>query len=355
MRGISNAARRELARLSRRDGPTRRACLLMAEIEQAEHGDTGARLEWLQRASRAARDPAWVADGAVFDRWSPTSPVSGRLDAFVWTTPVEQLGAGPAHDQPCRACRARLRQLACEAQREHRQREAPTGAEASVWMRPRSRALSAIRRRTSGRRAPSQCARRADRDHRHGAPGHHRGRQHAVPALGLGERHQAGLSCSASPLARIALASASPFSLTASASALARARTADALALAWMTVISACTFSRAAFCWIFCTSISACMRASMLAMYCWLKSMFSICTPSSTISVFPASGLLDRREGVRVQFGAVLDRAHRGVAAEHDLELLGHAWIEQPVGDRLRVRAELRVEVLDLASDRHGR
>lgn len=85
-------ARRELSGLIEAGRPTRRTCLLMAEIEQAEHGDTGARLEWLQRASRAARDPAWVADGAVFDRWAPISPVSGRLDAFVWTTPVEQLG-----------------------------------------------------------------------------------------------------------------------------------------------------------------------------------------------------------------------------------------------------------------------
>ena len=76
--------------------PTARACLSMADIEEEEHGETGALFEWLQRASRAPRDPAWVADGVVAERWAPVSPVTGKLDAFVWTTPADQLG--PAGD-----------------------------------------------------------------------------------------------------------------------------------------------------------------------------------------------------------------------------------------------------------------
>ena len=84
-------ARRELEPLIEAGRPTRRTCLLMAEVEEAEHGETGALFEWLQRASRAARDAAWVADGAVFERWAPVSPVSGKLDAMTWTTPMEQL------------------------------------------------------------------------------------------------------------------------------------------------------------------------------------------------------------------------------------------------------------------------
>lgn len=87
-------ARRELVPLVDDKQPTRRTCLLMADIEEAEHGETGALYEWLQRASRAPRDPAWMADGAVFERWSPVSPISGRLDAFTWATPVEQIDAG---------------------------------------------------------------------------------------------------------------------------------------------------------------------------------------------------------------------------------------------------------------------
>ncbi len=70
--------------------PTVKVCSLMAEIEEAEHGESGALFEWLQRARRAPRDPAWVADGMVSDRWAPVSPVTGRLDAFEWRTPQEQ-------------------------------------------------------------------------------------------------------------------------------------------------------------------------------------------------------------------------------------------------------------------------
>jgi HemY protein len=40
---------------------------------------------------RALHDPAWTADGYVSDRWRPVSPVSGKLDAFQWQTPVASL------------------------------------------------------------------------------------------------------------------------------------------------------------------------------------------------------------------------------------------------------------------------
>ncbi|RXF73133.1 heme biosynthesis protein HemY [Hansschlegelia zhihuaiae] len=70
--------------------PTSRACLLMAELEEVEHGESGRSREWLGRALRAPRDPAWVADGVSSETWAPTSPVTGRLDAFVWKIPVEE-------------------------------------------------------------------------------------------------------------------------------------------------------------------------------------------------------------------------------------------------------------------------
>jgi len=73
--------------------PTRRVCLLMADIEEAE-GHQGAVREWLARAARAPRDKAWVADGVISDRWAPVSP-SGRLDAFVWRTPDERIATLP--------------------------------------------------------------------------------------------------------------------------------------------------------------------------------------------------------------------------------------------------------------------
>jgi HemY protein len=73
--------------------PTMRACLLMSDLEQAEHGATGKGREWLARAARAPRDPAWIADGVVSDHWAPISPVTGRLDAFVWQAPPDVLVA----------------------------------------------------------------------------------------------------------------------------------------------------------------------------------------------------------------------------------------------------------------------
>ena len=73
--------------------PTKRIATLMAELEQAEHGDEGRSRAWMARALRAAPDPAWIADGYVSDRWLPVSPVSGRLDAFEWKLPVAQVTA----------------------------------------------------------------------------------------------------------------------------------------------------------------------------------------------------------------------------------------------------------------------
>ncbi len=89
-------ARSALAPILR--GASERVYLLMAEIEEAEHGETGRVREWLSRALRAPRDPAWTADGLVSDVWLPASPVTLRLDAFEWRTPVERVG-GPAPDR----------------------------------------------------------------------------------------------------------------------------------------------------------------------------------------------------------------------------------------------------------------
>lgn len=71
--------------------PTQRVALLMAELERTEHGDGGRARTWTLRAVRARHDPAWTADGYISDRWRPVSPVTGRLDAFQWQTPVASL------------------------------------------------------------------------------------------------------------------------------------------------------------------------------------------------------------------------------------------------------------------------
>jgi HemY protein len=71
--------------------PTQRIAMLMAEIERTEHGDSGRARAWTLRAVRALHDPVWTADGYVSDQWRPVSPVSGRLDAFQWQTPLASL------------------------------------------------------------------------------------------------------------------------------------------------------------------------------------------------------------------------------------------------------------------------
>ena len=71
------------------DRLTQRVATLMARIEAGENGEKGRVREWLARGVNAARDPVWMADGAISDHWEPTSPVDGRLDAFQWRVPVE--------------------------------------------------------------------------------------------------------------------------------------------------------------------------------------------------------------------------------------------------------------------------
>ena len=91
-----------------RNKATERACLLMADIEEAEHGDRGRVREWLSRAVTAPKDAAWTADGIVAEHWAPVSPVTGKIGAFEWKVPVEALD-GPekamdyselAHEKP---------------------------------------------------------------------------------------------------------------------------------------------------------------------------------------------------------------------------------------------------------------
>lgn len=78
--------------------PTVRMCLIMADLEDAEHGTLGDVRAWLARASRAPRDAVWMADGIAAETWAPASPVTGKLDAFIWQKPPERPGlAIPLH------------------------------------------------------------------------------------------------------------------------------------------------------------------------------------------------------------------------------------------------------------------
>lgn len=88
---------RSKAEAAARMGSRERVYLLLADIEEAETGDQGRIRHWMGQALKAPRDPAWVADGHVSERWMPISPVTGRLDAFEWKTPFDQL-SGPIEE-----------------------------------------------------------------------------------------------------------------------------------------------------------------------------------------------------------------------------------------------------------------
>ncbi|HEV7719350.1 MAG TPA: heme biosynthesis HemY N-terminal domain-containing protein [Arsenicitalea sp.] len=89
------AARNALASFSTAN-PTQAVATLMAEIEEGQNADQGKAREWLARAVRAPRDPAWTADGVTAEEWAPVSPVTGKLDAFEWKVPVSAAPGRPA-------------------------------------------------------------------------------------------------------------------------------------------------------------------------------------------------------------------------------------------------------------------
>jgi HemY protein len=82
---------RSKAEAAARMDPREGAFMLLADIEEAETGDQGRMRHWMAQALRAQRDPAWMADGFVSDKWLPVSPITGRLDAFEWRSPFGQL------------------------------------------------------------------------------------------------------------------------------------------------------------------------------------------------------------------------------------------------------------------------
>ncbi|MCE7027969.1 heme biosynthesis protein HemY [Jiella avicenniae] len=71
--------------------------LLLADIEEEDTGEVGRVREWMAKAIRAPRDPAWTADGVVSEHWAPLSPVTGHLDAFEWKSPPHRVIAAQAH------------------------------------------------------------------------------------------------------------------------------------------------------------------------------------------------------------------------------------------------------------------
>ena len=94
------AAAKEAAEAAMRMQPREGVFLLLADIEEAQTGDQGRVRQYLSKAVRAPRDPAWVADGYVSEHWMPFSPITGKLDAFEWRAPMERLAQVIELDEP---------------------------------------------------------------------------------------------------------------------------------------------------------------------------------------------------------------------------------------------------------------
>lgn len=82
------------------DEPPARICRMMADLEEAEHGDSKKARRWLIRASMADPDPAWVCGscGHTVENWSATCASCHGFDTLSWRPPphVMRLEAGTA-------------------------------------------------------------------------------------------------------------------------------------------------------------------------------------------------------------------------------------------------------------------
>ena len=75
---------------------TTRLCLLMARLEEAEHGEPGAGREWLDRAVAAPADPRYLCAscGGESLEWYSLCPHCGAFDVLSWRTPAAAVRAG---------------------------------------------------------------------------------------------------------------------------------------------------------------------------------------------------------------------------------------------------------------------
>ncbi|GGG47724.1 hypothetical protein GCM10010964_38880 [Caldovatus sediminis] len=105
--GLTGRARSELEALVATPGAAdRRAFLLLAELEEAEHGDSpegrAAQARWLRDAANARPEPRWrcTSCGAEHRAWEPACDACQSVGHIVWAAPGTAVtgaasGAGP--------------------------------------------------------------------------------------------------------------------------------------------------------------------------------------------------------------------------------------------------------------------
>jgi HemY protein len=77
-------------------GPTPRLCLLMARLEEAEHGSSSGMRKWLDRAVGAMPDPRYICAscGGESVEWRSLCPHCGGFDTLAWRTPAWAAAGG---------------------------------------------------------------------------------------------------------------------------------------------------------------------------------------------------------------------------------------------------------------------
>jgi HemY protein len=77
-------------------GPTPRLCLLMARLEEEEHGPGDAMRGWLDRAVTAMPDPRYICTecGGESLEWRSRCPHCGSFDRLLWRTPAWAAAVG---------------------------------------------------------------------------------------------------------------------------------------------------------------------------------------------------------------------------------------------------------------------
>lgn len=92
--GLTGRARTALEALVASGEADRRAYLLLAELEEAEHGETAearaAQSRWLRQAASAAPEPRWRCAHCSTEqpRWMPVCTSCGTVGQIGWTAPV---------------------------------------------------------------------------------------------------------------------------------------------------------------------------------------------------------------------------------------------------------------------------
>ena len=92
--GLTGQARGELEHLLHEGPPDRRAYLMLAELEEAEQGETqagkAAQSRWLRQAAHARAEPAWrcAPCGATHNAWAPVCAHCGAPGTLAWGSPA---------------------------------------------------------------------------------------------------------------------------------------------------------------------------------------------------------------------------------------------------------------------------